>query len=140
FYQSVLWNHAGLGFDPGIKPQKAGSMARSAIVKLGTDSRGDYQRDVGFETKPPGKIGQHRFYFGMDPMKAQIRALNVLLCWEVVEKRWQTMKPRPDRPLWDKLTLEIAKSVAAGQQDFRLDLVPSSPVSGQSTPRIRKPT
>ena len=97
-------------------------MARNAIVKLGTDSRGNYQRDIGWEMKQSGKVGQHRFYFGTDQTQAQIRALNVLACWEAVERRCQKDKVPPGRPLWDKLTLAIAMSVAAGQQDFGLDL------------------
>jgi hypothetical protein len=93
------------------------------IIKLGTDSRGNYQRDIGWKDKGEGKVVQHRFYFGTDQTQAQIRCLNVLACWDAVETRWGRPAPqhRTARPLWDRLTLEIAKAVAGGQQEFPLE-------------------
>lgn len=93
------------------------------IIKLGTDSRGNYQRDIGWETRPSGKIGQHRFYFGTNQTLAQIRCLSVQRCWEAVGTRWGRLQPghRGERPLWDKLTVAIAVAVAGGQEEFLLE-------------------
>src|SRR5262245_15146491 len=100
------------------------------IIKMGNDSRGNYQRDVGFKDKGEGRVGQHRFYFGTNQTTAQIRCLNVMRCWDAVEKRWSRLRPdrRPSRPLWDDLTLGIAKAVAGGQEEYPVepaDLVPA---------------
>src|SRR5260370_22889198 len=90
------------------------------IIKLGTDGRGNYQRDIGWEEKASGKIGQHRFYLGTNQTVAQIRCLNVLRCWDAVEARWSKSKVG-ERPLWDKLTVAIALAVAGGQEEFPLE-------------------
>jgi hypothetical protein len=93
------------------------------VVNLGRDSRGNYQRDCGWKDKGEGKTGQHRFYFGTDQTQAQIRCLGVLRCWDAVVARWGRIAPqyRSERPLWDKLSLEIAKAVAGGQGEFSLE-------------------
>ncbi len=104
------------------------------IVKLTTDGRGNFQRDIGWKLSGSGKPVQHRFYFGVKPAPAQIRCLQVLECWDAVESRWSKMFPatRPERPLWDKLTLDIAKAVAAGQEELSID--PSEYITHQSVP------
>jgi hypothetical protein len=101
--------------------QQEGNMAKG-IVKLGTDSRGNYQRDLGWKEKE-GKVVQHRFYFGTNQTQAQIRCLSVLRCWDAVEARWGRLAPqhRTPRPLWDRLSLEIARAVAGGQDEFPLE-------------------
>src|SRR5437763_911877 len=93
------------------------------IIKLGTDSRGNYQRDIGWEEKASGKVGQHRFYFGTNQTTAQIRCLAVLRCWDAVEARWGRPAPenRTERPLWDRLTVAVAVAVAAGQEEYPLE-------------------
>jgi hypothetical protein len=119
------------------------------IITLTTDGRGNYQRDIGWEVKPSGSLGQHRFYFGRDQTTARIRCLHTLACWDAVDRRWQRRKekkeirgvpaypPQPEsfRPLWDKLTLSIAKAVASGQTEFNLeprDLVPDFCQGGEN--------
>jgi hypothetical protein len=93
------------------------------IIKLGRDSRGNYQRDIGWKDKGDGKPVQHRFYFGTDQTQAQIRCLKTLRCWASVEARWQRLGPqhRGPRPLWDRLALDIAKAVAGGQEEYALE-------------------
>jgi uncharacterized protein YerC len=92
------------------------------IVNLGRDSRGNFQKDIGWQDKPSGNIGQHRFYFGTDPTSAVQRALGVLRCWDAVKARRERLAKdkRGERPLWSSLTLDIAKAVAAGQEDYTL--------------------
>ena len=111
--------------------------AKNAVVNIGTDSRGNYRADIGFETKANGTIGAHKFYFGMDRSSAAIRYLNARACWDAVQKR-----SFPARPLWNRLTVAIARAVSSGLQDFgidpteyipRLRLVQSMP-SGESRP------
>jgi hypothetical protein len=93
------------------------------IIKMGKDSRDNYQRDIGWKDKGEGKPVQHRFYFGTDQTQAQIRCLNVLRCWDAVEARWNRLavQHRGPRPLWDRLSLDIAKVLAGGQGEFPLE-------------------
>jgi hypothetical protein len=56
------------------------------IIKLGTDVRGNYRRDVGWEPKSSGAgLKQHTFYFGTNQATAQERCLRVLRCWDAVD-------------------------------------------------------
>ena len=92
------------------------------LVKLSKDSRGNFQRDLGWKEEE-GKA-QHRFYFGTDPQAAQHRVLSVMECWDAVEARWKRAADIPHRtlrPVWDKLSLSIGKAVAAGQAELHFD-------------------
>lgn len=88
------------------------------IIKLGTDVRGNFRRDVGWEPKPSGGFKQHTFYFGTNQTTAQERCLRVLRCWDAVDARENRAGKRP---LWTPLTLSIAKAVAAGNEDYDLE-------------------
>lgn len=102
-----------------------GEKGMAKVVKLGRDARGNYQRDIGQETKQSGKVGQHRFYFGADPHQSQIRCLHVLRCWDNVEARWNKRERNParwgERPLWNKTTAALAVAVANGSDEYNLE-------------------
>ena len=68
------------------------------IIKLGTDVRGNYRRDVGWEPKPSGGFKQHTFYFGPNQTTAQARCLRVLRCWDAVDARANRAGKRPSGP------------------------------------------
>jgi hypothetical protein len=91
------------------------------IVKLATDSRGNYKRDLGW--KEPTGVKQHRFYLGRDRVQATIRTLRLEQCWGAVEVRWgrQPRESRPPRPVWDAVTLTIAQAVARGDSECPID-------------------
>jgi hypothetical protein len=93
------------------------------IVKLGTDSRGNYRSDIGWKPKDGGGFKQHTFYFGTDQTMAQIRYLTTRRCWDAVETRWGRLPTasRGTRPLWSSLTVAIAKAVAAGNEAYYLE-------------------
>ncbi len=94
------------------------------IINLGTDSRGNYRKDIGWEPKSSGDgFKQHTFYFGTNQTQGQIRCLKTIACWDAVQARWnrRPADSRGSRPLWSKLTTAIALAVAGGQEDFYLD-------------------
>lgn len=88
------------------------------ILKLGTDVRGNYRRDIGWEPKLSGDFKQHTFYFGTNQTSAKERCLRVLRCWDAVDAR---ANRAGKRPLWTPLILSIAKAVAAANEDSDLE-------------------
>ena len=69
-------------------------MSKGIVKMLGTDSRGNYRADIGWEVKATGgRVGQHTFYFGTDPTKAQLRYLQTRHCWDAIEERWGRLPP-----------------------------------------------
>jgi hypothetical protein len=89
-------------------------MARQ-VVRLGTDSRGNFKRDVGHPQK--------RFYLGRDSLVAQQRALKLEELWACVEKNWQAER-RTERPTWDAVSAAIGMAIARGDDRVELQAPP----------------
>jgi hypothetical protein len=88
------------------------------IVKLGTDVRGNYLRDIKWEPKSSRGFKQHTFYFGTNQTTAQERCLRILCCWDAVDAR---ANRAGNRSLRTPLTFSIAKAVAAENEDYYLE-------------------
>jgi hypothetical protein len=95
-------------------------MARK-VIKLGTDSRGNYKKDLGNPQK--------RFYLGRDSLEAQQRALRLDKLWSCVETLWQRERAT-ERPEWDEVSHAIGLAVARGDASaaipFPADLGPEA--------------
>jgi hypothetical protein len=102
---------------------------RNGIVKIATDSRGNYRRDLGRKRSAEGKPRQQRFYLGRDFREATVRYLKLGNCWSAVEKRWQTER-LTEQPLWDVATLHIALCVSRGDAECVIDAALCKEVSG----------
>ncbi len=87
---------------------------------ISRDSRGRYQRDMGWEPDASGEYKQHRFYLGKDRAQACIRAVRLELLWDGVQRRWQRDRETP-RPSWDESSLRIALAVARGDDPVIID-------------------
>jgi integrase len=89
---------------------------------MGQDSRGTYQRDLGWK-EVDGQLRQHRFYLGKDRAQAMVRYIRLDDCWATVEKRWAKLPAnnRPSRPLWDSVSLLIGQGVAKGEEGILID-------------------
>ena len=72
------------------------------LVKLASDSRGNYRRDLGWKRPEDGLYTQQRFYLGTNKAEAQRRVKRLESLWEAVERRHRrltqerkTEAPRP---------------------------------------------
>jgi hypothetical protein len=95
-----------------IRGSMAGATSKRDRVRIGTDSRGNYQRDLGGKTPGGGRFTQHRFYLGRDKAQALLRFARLDQVWAAVEQRWQREGRPTGRPLWDDVTLQIALAVS----------------------------
>src|SRR5436190_19429354 len=89
-------------------------------LKLATDSRGNYRRDLGRKADGTGKPVQHRFYLGADRAAAAQRSAALERLWEAVVARCGRLRPG-ERPLWDAHSLAIGMAVARGDQTAEID-------------------
>lgn len=106
-------------------------MPRAKERQFSTDSRGNFQRDLGWKATETG-FSQPRFYLGKKHSEAAINVLRLERAWLAVETRWQKMRARQaegfvwddetPRPLWDETTLRIGQAIARGELVVRLDL------------------
>ena len=88
------------------------------------DSQGQYVRQLGWKLTPKGSKGQHKFRLGTDRPEAERRDARLRQLWETIERDCCD-----GQPLWDDLTLEIAKQIAKGVINVDLD-----PVSTEELP------
>ena len=78
-----------------------------AKTKLSKSTRGEFQRDLGWEPCPnePTKFKPHRFRVGFDEREATIRIMRLEQVWDAIQVRWRQRiaksDPAPSRPLWD---------------------------------------
>jgi hypothetical protein len=83
------------------------------------------------------KYKQHKFYLGHDRAKAELASLRLEQLWGQVEACHQAQAvmtldlgdgpafaSKPERPIWDELTLAIAKAVAKGATAFHVPCQP----------------
>ena len=79
------------------------------------DSQGHYVRQLGWKIGPGDKRVQHKFRLGTDKREAQRRDDRLRQIWEQIEG-----DHRVDQPVWDELTLEIARQVSKGVEEISL--------------------
>lgn len=97
------------------------------IVKMASDSRGNFRRDLGWKVSESGGYTQQRFYVGTKRDKAEMRVSRLERLWDAVEKTWQQRrkdgKASTPRPLWDALTIDIGLAIARGDEAITIDPV-----------------
>ena len=86
------------------------------------DAQGQYARQIGWKQNAQGKRVQHKFRLGTDLTEAKRREQRLRELWERIEGT-----SRAEIPLWDDLTLEIARQITKG---FHQILLP--PLEGES--------
>lgn len=87
---------------------------------------GRYERRIGWDWHGvKEKYIQPKFYLGKDRSKAELANRRLEQLWDFVQDEQEVWEkqfgPRPapcDRPLWDSVTLKIAKAVAKGEVTF----------------------
>src|SRR6476646_3667276 len=106
-------------------------------LKLATDSRGNYRRDLGWKADGTGKPVQHRFYLGPDRAVAARRSAALGRLWEAVVARCGRLRPG-ERPLWDGHTLLIGMALARGEEAAEIgpDLDPLASEAGDDAGRL----
>ena len=82
------------------------------------DSQGQFVRQLGWKLNTKAKRVQHKFRLGTEKREAERREDRLRQLWEQVEKDDQS-----GQPLWDGLTLEIARQIAKGND--KIILAPS---------------
>ena len=107
-------------------------MATKARVSF-DETHGLYHRFLGMDAhrrKP-------HFWLGSDERQAKQRAERLELLWSQVEADWEQLPSeypnwletaivkKPERPLWDDITLAVAKAIAKGGVTFTL---PRNPI------------
>src|SRR5262245_38546031 len=107
-------------------------MATKAKVSF-DETHGLYHRFLGMDRN--GR--KPHFWLGADERQAKLRAERLELLWSQVETDWEHRPPeysdwlettilkKPDRPLWDDITLAVAKTIAKGGLTFALPRKPS---------------
>jgi hypothetical protein len=107
-------------------------MARIATVKYDA-THGLYHRTLGMDAN--GR--KPKFWLGADRPVAERRVERLELLWSQVEQDWSTLPDeypdwlesrlitKPERPLWDELTLAAARRIAKGETTFPLARKPS---------------
>jgi hypothetical protein len=88
-------------------------------IILSQDSRGTYQRDLGWKKVAEG-YRQHRFYLGKDRMQALTRSDQLEQVWKSVVTRWERDRIG-ERPLWETDTLAIAQAVSRGEKAVKIN-------------------
>src|SRR5439155_25593722 len=101
----------------GVLCQNNGrNMARKE--ELGRDAEGRYRRYIGWKWGN-GRPIQHLFRLGKDEDAAKAANRRLEQLWDAVVARWkrQTVEGSTDEPasVWDDITLNIGRAIAAGQ-------------------------
>ncbi|MEK6238262.1 MAG: hypothetical protein N2C14_26400, partial [Planctomycetales bacterium] len=96
------------------------------------NSKGYYERNIGWKQTKNGKLQQHKFLLGTDLREAQKRERKLRELWEEYERG-----RREKRPLWPPGLLDVAKKVAKGAAEVA---IPRKPNEMQMTyaDRIRR--
>jgi integrase len=88
---------------------------------LGQDPAGNYRRYLGWKISG-GKRIQHLFRLGKVKKVAEATNFRLEAIWEGVEARWRRLhadgNAGSDGPLWDDVSLAIARAVARGEPTF----------------------
>jgi integrase len=87
-------------------------MATRARRKWKPDSRGYYNRSIGWEQSKSGKIQQHKFILGTDLREAEKRERKLRELWDAY-----AVGCDEDRPFWMDDLMAIAKRIAKGVPD-----------------------
>ena len=103
-------------------------MGRKTV--LGTDVQGHYRRYLGWKLSG-GKRVQHLFRLGKSEAAAHAANLRLEATWGGVEARWRRLhaegRAGSDEPLWDDVSLAIARAVAKGEPSCPVGPPPRSP-------------
>jgi hypothetical protein len=107
---------------------------------MATKSKVSYDETHGLYHRFLGKDANGRkphFWLGSNESQAEQRAARLELLWSQVEADWKELPAeypnwlgtalvkKPDRPVWDEITLPAAKSIAKGGLTFPLPRNPS---------------
>ena len=88
------------------------------------DAQGQFVRQLGWKLSGKQTKVQHKFRLGVDKREAEQRDVRLRQLWEQIER------DAPQRAaLWDNLTLDIAKRIAAG-----MEKIPLAPLSEDEPP------
>ena len=79
------------------------------------DAQGKYVRQLGWKLNSNGERTQHKFRLGSDKREAEQRDSRLQQLWNQIEQETTV-----GNPLWDELTLEIAKQIALGEAKVQL--------------------
>jgi integrase len=96
---------------------------KSGLTK---DQKGRFIRNLGKiqQMVPPFNLIRPKFYLGTDETKAVVANARLEQVWEIVVQQWTDREVNtndlPDEPLFDWITIEIAKAVAKGQLVFKV--------------------
>lgn len=86
---------------------------------------GYYRRNVGFLPKGDGGYKQPKISLGTVKRTAQERFDRIAAIWHRIELE---AKQAEERPVWDKLSLSIAKAIGKGQTEYRAEPIHSDPL------------
>lgn len=86
---------------------------------------GYYRRNLGYIQNGDGAISQPKLNLGRVKRTAQERLEKVAAIWRRIEL--EAIECEDRRPLWDRLSLDIAKAVGEGQSEYRLERTCSDP-------------
>ena len=87
-------------------------MATRARRNWKPDSRGYYNRSIGWEQSKSGKIQQHKFILGTNLREAEKRERKLRELWDAYAAGCDE-----DRPFWTNDLMAIAKRIAKGVPD-----------------------
>jgi len=107
-------------------------MATRTRRKWKPDSRGYYNRSIGWEQSKSGKIQQHKFILGTDLREAEKRERKLRELWDAF-----TAGCDEERPFWTDDLFTIAKRIAKGIPDIPIARGPQESVD-QYAGRIQR--
>ena len=86
---------------------------------LKPEKDGHHRRNVGFVHRGNGRFTQPRISLGTVKRVAQERLDRIAAIWQRIELEAENVG---ERPLWDQLSLSIAKAIGKGQSEYRFML------------------
>lgn len=98
-------------------------MATRSKTKWTLDSQGQYPRQIGWKQDGDGKFVQHKFRLGNDRKEAERREGRLQELWQHIE----STNTSAHRPVWNDLTLRIAKQIARGEIQIAIERGTNSP-------------
>lgn len=93
-------------------------------TNLKVDKDGYYRRNIGFAEGRNGKISQPKISLGKQKKAAKERLARISAIWERIESSARLFDRRP---FWDDLSLEIAKAIGRGDDEFAVTEIADDP-------------
>jgi hypothetical protein len=93
-------------------------------TSLKAEKDGIYRRNIGYLRRVDGKLTQPKLSLGRVKRTAQERLDRIAAIWHRIELE---SKQAGTSPIWDDLSLKIAKAIAKGEPAFRYSLPDADP-------------